>query len=194
MSEKKLQDKIKEMEEEVRKLKDEQKDKNTEGVAQGALRGLGRIIPGFGELVKGLEKSEAFQERLKTVDAEIERQLEKAPPLKRVEGTRRSIIPPKTILKVSRTTLREEASPPPQREVIADIFDEGDYLKVIAELPGVDEKDIKAEVRENLLILSAQATARGYHKEIELPCLVRDELSSTYKNGILQITMEKEQK
>ena len=173
----------------------EQPEKEAEGITQGVFHGLGKIIPGFDDLVKGLEKSAAFQERLKATDAEVERQLEKAPPLKRVEGTRRSIIPPKTTLKVSQTTLREEAAaPPPQREVVTDIFDEGDYLKVIAELPGVDEKDIKAEVRENLLILSAQATARGYHKEIELPCLVRDELSSTYKNGILQITMEKEQK
>ena len=182
-------------EDKTRKAEGDEKEEEVSGVAEGAPRGLGKIIPGFGELVKGLEKSEAFQERLKAANAELERQLEKAPPLKRVEGTRRSIIPPKTTLKVSQTTLREEAAaPPPQREVVTDIFDEGDYLKVIAELPGVDEKDIKAEVRENLLILSAQATARGYHKEIELPCLVRDELSSTYKNGILQITMEKEQK
>jgi len=192
MSEKKLQDKIKEMEEEIRKLKDEQKDKDTEGVAQGALRGLGKVIPGFGELVKGLEKSEAFQERLKAADAELERQLEKAPPLKRVEGTRRSIIPAKTTLKATRSTLREEAAaPPPQREVVADIFDEGDYLKVIAELPGVDEKDIKAEVRDNLLILSAQATARAYYKEIELPCLVKNKLNLTYKNGILVVRIKK---
>jgi len=192
MSEKKPQDKIKEMEEEIRKLKDEQEEDDAEGITQGALRGLGKIIPGFGELVKGLEKSEAFQERLKAADAELERQLEKAPPLKRVEGTRRSIIPPKTTLKVSRTTLREEAAaPPPQREVVADIFDESDYLKVIAELPGVDEKDIKAEVRDNLLILSAQATAREYYKEIELPCLVKNELNLTYKNGILVVRIKK---
>jgi len=192
MSEKKPQDKIKEMEEEIRKLKDEQEEDDAEGITQGALRGLGKIIPGFGELVKGLEKSEAFQERLKAADAELERQLEKAPPLKRVEGTRRSIIPPKTTLKVSRTTLREEAAaPPPQREVVADIFDESDYLKVIAELPGVDEKDIKAEVRDNLLILSAQATGREYYKEIELPCLVKNELNLTYKNGILVVRIKK---
>jgi len=62
MSEKKPQDKIKEMEEEIRKLKDEQEEDDAEGITQGALRGLGKIIPGFGELVKGLEKSEAFQE------------------------------------------------------------------------------------------------------------------------------------
>lgn len=193
MSERKPQDKIKELEKEISKLKDEQKDNHAGGVTQGALRGLGKIIPGFGELVKGLEKSEAFQERLEAANVEIEHQLEKAPPLKGVEGTRRSIIPPKTTLKVSRTTLREEASPPPQREVVADIFDEGDHLKVIAELPGVDEKEIKAEMRDNLLILAAQATNQEYYyKEIALPCLVKNELNLTYNNGILQISLEKE--
>lgn len=162
------------------------------GVTKGALRGLGKIIPGFSELVEGLMESEAFQQRLKAADAEIERQLKKAPPLRRVEATRRSIIPPKTTLKVSRTTLREEATALSLRwEVVADIFDEGDYLKVIAELPGVDEKDIKAEVKGKMLILSAQAASREYYKEIELPCLVKNQLSVSYKNGILQISMEK---
>ena len=179
-------------EDKTRKAEGDEKEEEVSGVAEGALRGLGKIIPGFGELVKGLEKSEAFQERLKAANVELERQLEKAPPLKRVEGTRRSIIPAKTTLKATRSTLREEAAaPPPQREVVADIFDEGDYLKVIAELPGVDEKDIKAEVRDNLLILSAQATARAYYKEIELPCLVKNKLNLTYKNGILVVRIKK---
>jgi HSP20 family molecular chaperone IbpA len=186
--------KKKKPESEERKAEGGDKGEDVSGVTQGVLHGLGKVIPGFGELVKGLEKSEAFQERLKVADAEVELQLEKAPPLKRVEGTRRSIIPPKTTLKVSQTTLREEAAPPPLREVVADMFDEGDYLKVIAELPGVDEKGIKAEVRDNLLILFAQTTGREYYKEIELPCLVKNKLNLTYKNGILQITMEKERR
>lgn len=75
----------------------------------------------------------------------------------------------------------------------ADIFDEGNCLKVIAEMPGADEKEIKAEVKDNLLILTAQATGQEYYKEIELPCSVKGELNLTYKNGILQITIEKEQ-
>jgi len=183
-----------ESEDTIRKSEGDKKGDEVSGVTEGALRGLGKIIPGLGELVKGLEKSEAFKERLKAADAEVERQLEKAPPLKRVEGTRRSIIPPKTTLKVSRTTPREEAAAqPPRREVTADIFDEGNYLKVIAEMPGADEKEIKAEVKDNLLILTAQATGQEYYKEIELPCSVKGELNLTYKNGILQITIEKEQ-
>ena len=164
------------------------------GVTQGALRGLGKIIPGFGELVKGLEESEAFQKRLRAADAEVERQLRKAPPLKIVEGTRRSIIPPETTMKVSRTTTREGAAPqPPRREVTTDIFDEGDCLKVIADMPGVDEMKIKAEVRDNLLILTAQATGQEYHEEVELPCSVRGESNFACRNGIVQVTLEKEQ-
>jgi HSP20 family molecular chaperone IbpA len=186
------EDKTKEPEEKEKKQL-EDKEEEVSGVAQGALRGLGKIIPGFGELVKGLEKSEAFQERLKAADAEIERQLEKGPPQRKVEGTRRSIIPPKTTLKVSLGTLKEEpVAPQSQREVIADIFDEGDYLKVIAEMPGVDEEDIKAKVEGNQLVISAQATGRQYSTGIELPCLVKAELNLAYNNGILQITMEKE--
>lgn len=164
------------------------------GVTEGALRGLGKIIPSLGELVKGLEESEAFQERLRAADAEVERQLRKAPPLKMVEGTRRSIIPPKTTLKVSRTTPREEAAAqPPRREVTADVFDEGDCLKVIAEVPGVDEMKIKAEVRDKLLILTAQAAGQEYCREIELPCSVRGEPNLACRNGIVQLTLEKEQ-
>jgi len=182
-------------EDKVRKPDDEEKDEDISGVTEGALYGLGEIIPGLGELVKGLKKSETFKKRLKAVDAEIERHLKKASPLTRAEGVRRSIIPPRTTLRASRTTLGEEAAvQPPKREVITDIFDEGDCLKVIAELPGVDEKDVKAKVKDNLLILSAQADGRAYYKEIEVPCSVKAELILTYKNGILQITLKKEQR
>ena len=177
------------------KTKGEEEEETISGPTEGALRGLSEVIPGLGALVKGLKKSEAFQERLKIADAEVECQLKKAPPLKRVAGTRKSIIPPRTTLKVSQTKLSEEAmTPPPRWEVVADAFDEGDYLKVIAELPEVDAKDIKAEVRNNLLIISAQASGREYYKEIELPCPVKNELNLTYKKGILQIDIEKEQK
>ena len=61
-----------------------------EGIVEGTLHSLGKIIPGFGDLVKGLEKSEAFQERLEDANAEIERRMGKAPPLRRASGPRRS--------------------------------------------------------------------------------------------------------
>jgi len=165
------------------------------GMVEGALHGLGKIIPGFGELVKGLEKSEAFQERLEAANAEIEHRMEKARPPRRGWGTRRSIIPARTTLKVSQTSLEEESPvPAPQKDVITDTFDEGDRLVVIAELPGVDEKDIEVEVKGDRLFLFAKSRSHQYHKVVDLPCTVKDSPGLTYKNGILRISLEKEPK
>jgi len=165
------------------------------GPVEGVFRGLGEVIPGFGELVKGLEKSEAFQERLEAANAEVERRMGKAPPLTRAGGTRRSSIPPRTNLKVNRTTHREESSvSTPRKDVITDTFDEGNCLMVVAELPGVDEKDIEIEVKGDRLVLFARSQDRQYHKDIVLPCTVKEKPSSTYKNGILKISLEKEPK
>jgi len=76
--------------------------------------------------------------------------------------------------------------------VITDTFDEGDYLVIIAELPGVDEKDIKIEVNDDQLVLSARSQSRQYRKEVELPCMVKGKPGLTYKNGNLRISLEKE--
>ena len=168
-------------------------ESQTEGMVEGALQGLGKIIPGFGELVKGLEKSEPFQKRLEAANAEIERRIGKAPPLRSAGGTGRSIIPARTNLKASRSTLGEESPvPAPQRDVITDMFDEGENLVIIAELPGVNDKDIKIEVKGDRLVLFAMSQGRQYHKDIVLPCTVKKKPSLTCKNGILKISLEKE--
>ncbi len=157
-----------------------EKDKDEEkigGVTQGVLHGLGRIIPGFEEIIKGLEKSTAFQERLKVANEEIEKRLKKAP----TRG-RNNVIPPENTLKVNQNA---------ERELLIDIFDEGSYLRIIAEMPGVDEKEIKIEIKDNLLILSTPSARYKYYREIELPCLVKKEFNLVYKNGILEIKLEK---
>jgi HSP20 family protein len=81
-----------------------------------------------------------------------------------------------------------------QKEVTTDTFDEGDYLMVIAELAGVDEENIQVEVRDDQLVLFAESASRQYRKEIGLPCAVEGKPSFIYKNGILRITIRKEQK
>jgi HSP20 family protein len=65
---------------------------------------------------------------------------------------------------------------------------------IIAELPGVDEKDIEIEVKGDRLVLFARSQDRQYHKDIVLPCTVKENPSLTYKNGILKISLEKEPK
>ncbi len=78
------------------------------------------------------------------------------------------------------------------REPMVDVLDEGDHLAVIAELPGVDEKDIHVEVKEDILELKAETRDRKYSKEVLLPSPVdASTLQSSYKNGILEIKLKK---
>ena len=78
------------------------------------------------------------------------------------------------------------------REPIVDVFDEGERLVVIAELPGVEESDIHLEVKDDILDLSAEAKDRKYSKEVLLPSSVdAKSLETSYKNGILEIRLRK---
>ena len=79
-----------------------------------------------------------------------------------------------------------------EREPITDVFDEKEEIKVYAEMPGVSQDDIKLDLREDILDISAQSGDRKYHKEVLLPTKVKPEtLESSYKNGILEIKIKK---
>lgn len=78
------------------------------------------------------------------------------------------------------------------REPLVDVFDEGDQVRVIAEVPGVEEKDIQVEVKEDILTLSAQARDRKYYKEVLLPSPVKPQvLGQSYQNGVLELKLLK---
>jgi len=78
------------------------------------------------------------------------------------------------------------------REPITDVFDEKGEIHVYAEMPGVDEKDIKLDVKGDILDISAQTGDKKYHKEVLLPAKVKTEgLTSSYKNGVLEVKMRK---
>ena len=78
------------------------------------------------------------------------------------------------------------------REPLVDLFDEGDMVSIVVELPGVEEKDIQTEVSGDTLKLTTATKGRTYAKEIELPCAVEEgKLESFYKNGVLEIRLPK---
>ena len=181
----------------------EKKEEKEESVAGGILKGLGKIIPGLGGLIKSLEKSPAFKEKLGEVDKELERRIKEAP-LKKTEG-RPSGIPSGIPSGVRGSTVRRkpfvrekpqaEPSPPPRPEVRpADIFDEKEHIKVIAEIPGVEEKDINLNLQGDKLIISVDIPDRKYHQELKLPSSPNGKLEKTYKNGILEIKILKAEK
>ncbi len=87
-----------------------------------------------------------------------------------------------------------EEKEPGERETLLDVFDEGEYITVFIELLGVREEDIRLEVAEEKLTVSADTCHRRYYEEIPLPGRVSgDQITRTFKNGILQVKLRKKQ-
>ena len=159
---------------------------------------------GLGGLLQGLEKSPAFQERLRTIDQEVERKFREEP-LKRTGEGRGGRRGPQITSSFSVRTLADR-EPAPQRarpkrrvkrevlrpeEPAVDIFEEPDHLLVITELPGVEEKDTKIDLQGDKLTISANAPHRRYRKQVTLPYPPKGALKTAYKNGILEIRLER---
>ena len=78
------------------------------------------------------------------------------------------------------------------REPLVDVFDEGDHLLVLAELPGVEAGDIHYEIEDDVLSLSAARGERKYQKEVVLPVAVNAKgATSSHRNGMFELNLPK---
>jgi len=166
--------------------------KKKEGMAESVIREFG-----FGGLLNIAKRSPTFEKRLKEANEQIEERLRKG-------GERESVPHIRSDFSI-RTIVRDDAKRPKrpkikkikldklsEMEPLTDVFKEKDKLKIIAELPGVEEEDIKIEVRGDVLMISADRPDRKYYKEISLPVPVKaDSLKSKYKNGILEVKLRR---
>ncbi|MBI4302918.1 MAG: Hsp20/alpha crystallin family protein [Chloroflexi bacterium] len=159
--------------------------------------GIGKIS--FGGLFKGIGNLIDLASKLDEEGAEKTGRIKGLPKeVKGVYGFRlRTLVGGKPVIETF-GNVKETAEGPVVEEVrepIADVFDEKDHILVIAELPGVSEDEIKVEVTGDILSLTASNKDRKYAKEILLPGKVQaDSLKTSYKNGMLEITLEKERK
>lgn len=82
-----------------------------------------------------------------------------------------------------------------EREPLVDVVSINGEVKVVAELPGVDKKDIKLHALEDMLTISVDTPERKYYKEVKLPTEANYKNAKTsYKNGVLEITLQKTEK
>jgi len=82
---------------------------------------------------------------------------------------------------------------PGGREPLIDVIENDKQIKVTAELPGVEKKDIDLETTENDLTIRVDTERRKYYKKVDLPAPVKpDSASATYNNGVLEVTLDKE--
>ncbi len=74
------------------------------------------------------------------------------------------------------------------REPIVDVFEEAKEINIIAEMPGIEEKDINLELKGDILNINAEGKDRQYQKEVLLPKPTKaEDMTWSYKNGILEI-------
>lgn len=79
-----------------------------------------------------------------------------------------------------------------RREPLVDVIEDGDSVKVLAELPGVEKEDIRLHATERLLRITVDNPERKYYKELEFPAEVDEKTGkSKYRNGVLEIVFMK---
>jgi len=94
------------------------------------------------------------------------------------------------------------------RAPLTDIQETGKEVIVKAEMPGIDKKDIKIKVTDNIIEIKAEKkeeaevkkkgffrqerSYKGFHRAMTLPAeVVAGKTRAQYKNGILTVTMPK---
>lgn len=88
---------------------------------------------------------------------------------------------------------RQAPEPPQVVEPPVDVFDEGQQVTIVADVPGVSEDDLELKVEGSVFSLATRATARrSYRKELRLDAdLDPDSLESTCHNGVLEVRLWK---
>jgi HSP20 family molecular chaperone IbpA len=165
---------------------------------------------GLGSVVDALKNSEAFKKRLEEVNKEIEENLKKGTGEKEPEvvysfsvRTLRGSpgvpqgIPPSARPPRERQPFTRRERPMPKaakgekleakQELFIDIFDEGDYISVMATLPQVKKEELGVELAGETLVL----TAGAFRKEVNLPCRVEAPPEVNFKNGVFDIRLQK---
>ncbi|MFQ6076302.1 MAG: Hsp20/alpha crystallin family protein [Candidatus Bathyarchaeia archaeon] len=193
---------IKRPEEKVKKLEDEAEKHRPPSVASAALRWVGGLLPGLSGVISSLENSEAFRERLEAAEKRIEENIRGSGRVKDVAGIRganvqyrysvRPLVDDASIAQRPINVRKVEAQEViRKREPLVDVFDDKDHLTILAQLPSVQEEDIKLNAEGDTLTISANAGTLKYHKEVALPRPVKPETAkTTFKNGALEVRLE----
>lgn len=173
------------------------KDEEEKGAKVEFDFGLGGL---FGGLFKGIEKLVDLAEKAEKVGGELKREGgwqggAKSRPPRAVYGftIRTGLGKAGSHIQTFGNIKKTKQGPRvvETREPLVDVFDERDKILVIAELPGVQEVDIRLDLKGDILNLETSGE-RKYAKEILLPAKVDGASQETsFKNGILEIKFKK---
>ena len=75
---------------------------------------------------------------------------------------------------------------------LIDIFQEKNWITIVAEIAGFNKETLKINVKDQKITLSAKAKNRRYYKSLNLPkVVVPNAVHTTFKNGVLEIKLQK---
>jgi HSP20 family molecular chaperone IbpA len=75
---------------------------------------------------------------------------------------------------------------------LIDVVEENEEIAVFAEFAGFDKENLRINVKNQRLTLSARASNRKYRKTLSLPKrVIPNTVCTTYKNGVLEIRLKK---
>ncbi|MFB6087774.1 MAG: Hsp20/alpha crystallin family protein [Haloarculaceae archaeon] len=81
---------------------------------------------------------------------------------------------------------------PAGTDVHLDVYESDDQLRVVADIPGVDQDAIDLKCDGEVLTLDAASDAREYHERVRLPVRVDEHsASASYNNGILEVSFDR---
>lgn len=170
-----------------KKKKDEEPQINIDLGLGGLFKGLGNLVDMVSELS---EKGQIIKERTEQFSGEGDLKDLKGVygfSFKMGTGGKPEVHPFGNVKKSEEGPVVDEV-----REPMTDTFEEEKEILIIAEMPGVDEKDVKLDLKDDVLTIDANHGKRKFHKELLLPAKVKPEtISYAIKNGILEIKIDK---
>ncbi len=79
-----------------------------------------------------------------------------------------------------------------ERKPLVDVFDTEKTVQIVAEMPGIEKQDVELSAEGRELEIKASRGDRKYHEFVEMPADVDvDSAKASYKNGVLDITLNK---
>lgn len=168
----------------------------TAGKIQGGKSEGKGLVGLINDLARLAEKSETYQKRINlgkkgVIDFRVSSRPIKGSyttkPTSPLKISKPKSKTPSTSMPISPTTPSIE-----EKEPIIDVFEDGDHINIMAELPGIEENDVNLKIENNVLTISADTPAKKYSKEVKLPTSVeKDSVESKYRNGILEVKLTK---
>ena len=91
-----------------------------------------------------------------------------------------------------RTEIANNTSPIQTIEPVTRLIDEGKFLRILTELPGIAEEKIRIDLENSStsITIVASDTMKQYKKVIVIPCEVRFR-KKKFSDGVLELTLEK---